>query len=220
MNSSTKRIFWGVALVLVGALFLAQQIFHPVIHIFPIIIAVIFALAGLAFLYVLSTNLHSNWWAAIPGMVLLGLGVLIGSSEMFPRFGELFGGSLFLGFIGLAFLLVLLVTPHNWWAVIPAGVLFTLALVAGVSSFMTNGYGTGAIFFLGLALTFAVVGLMPIGREQKWPWIPAGICGVMGTLLMLGSGDLMHSVFGYIWPAVLVLGGGYLIIHSLSAKKE
>jgi hypothetical protein len=220
MNTSTKRIFFGAALILFGALFLVQQIFHPVLHIFPILVALVFALAGISFLYVLSNNVIANWWAAIPGMVLLGLGTLIGSSELFPRFGSLFGGSLFLGFIGLAFLLVLIVTPHNWWAVIPAGVLFTLAILAGVGNYLNNGFGMGALFFLGLALTFAVVGLMPVGRKEKWPWIPAGICGVMGTLLMLGSKTLMNSVFGYFWPAVLILGGAFLVYRSLTAKKE
>ena len=220
MNTQTRRIFFGFALILLGGLFLVQQLFHLPIHVGSIIVAMFFLLAGLAFLYVLSNNLNNNWWAAIPGMVLIGLGVLIASSEFLPEFAKVFGGSLFLGFIGLAFLLVLLIRPQNWWAVIPAGVLFTLAGVAGLAHYFSNGFATGSIFFLGIGLTFAVVGLMPVGRAEKWPWIPAGICVVMGTLLMIGSGALVNSAFGFIWPAILVLGGGYLIVRSLMNKNS
>jgi hypothetical protein len=217
MNISTRRIFFGAALILLGGLFLFQQLFHLQFHVGAVIVAMVFALAGLGFLYVMSSK-RDNWWAAIPGMVLLGLGVLIAVSEFYPHFANQFGGSLFLGFIGLAFLVVLLLRHEAWWAVIPAGVLFTLALVAGVTQFLENGLASGAIFFLGIGLTFAVVGLMPVGRKEKWPWIPSGICLVMGTLLMIGSGALVNSVFGLIWPAILVLGGGYLIVRASLPK--
>ncbi len=217
MSNSAKRIFGGVALILIGGLFLVQQIFHLPIHLGGLIIAAIFALAGCVFLYVLLNN-HENWWAAIPGLVLVGLGVLIASGELFPQFADKFGGSLFLAFIGLSFLVVYFVKRENWWAIIPTGVLFTLALVAGVAQF-SNGMAAGASFFLGIALTFAVLGLMPVGRKDKWPWIPAGICAVMGTLLMLGSGEFLNSVAGMIWPAILVLGGGFLIVRTF-LKKE
>jgi len=218
MNNSTRRIFFGAALILIGGLFLVQQLLHLPIHLGSVIIAMIFILAGLAFIYVLSAG-HDNWWAAIPGLVLIGLGALIASSEFFPVFARRFGGSLFLGFIGLAFLVVLLIKQDSWWAVIPAGVLFTLAGVAGVAPVM-NGFASGAIFFLGIGLTFAIVGIMPIGRSEKWPWIPAGICLVFGTMLMMSSQALLNSVFGFIWPAILVLGGGYLIVHSMIQNRK
>jgi len=218
MNTSTKRIFFGAALILLGGLFLAQQLLHLHFNVGAVIVAMVFALAGLTFLYVMVSK-RENWWAAIPGMVLLGLGALIASSEFFPQFAKMFGGSLFLGFIGLAFLVVLLIKPDNWWAVIPAGVLFTLAFVAGVAP-LVNGFASGAFFFLGIGLTFAIVGLMPVGKAEKWPWIPAGICLVMGTLLMIGSGSLLNSVFGIIWPAILVLCGGFLIVRSFLKNRS
>jgi hypothetical protein len=220
MNTSTRRIFFGAALILLGGLFLVQQLLHLQFHVGAVIVAMVFALAGLAFIYVLTNNTRDNWWAAIPGMVLLGLGVLIATSEFFPSFANYFGGSLFLGFIGLAFLVVLLMRHEAWWAVIPAGVLFTLAAVAGISTRFGNGLVSGSLFFLGIGLTFAIIGLMPVGRSEKWPWIPAGICLVFGTLLMIGSGAMLNTVFGFIWPAILVLVGGFLIFRSTVAKKE
>ena len=218
MKTSARRIFFGIALILVGGLFLAQQLLHLPVHVAPVIVAMIFILAGLAFLYVM-TGGHENWWAAIPGMVLLGLGILIGCSEFFPSFASIYGGSLFLGFIGLAFLVVLFINREAWWAVIPAGVLFSLAIVAGMGRWF-NGFATVAFFFLGIGLTFAVVGVMPVGRSEKWPWIPAGICLLFGTLLMIGSGALLNTAFGLVWPAILVLGGGYLIVRSMLNKNS
>ncbi|MPN60513.1 hypothetical protein SDC9_208241 [bioreactor metagenome] len=112
--------------------------------------------------------------------------------------------------------MVYILRREFWWAVIPAGVMFTLALVAWVAQY--NGFASGATFFLGLAATFAVLGLMPIGRNEKWPWIPAGICAVFGTLLMLGSGAFLQTAAGLIWPVILVLGGGFLIARTFIKK--
>lgn len=217
MKSSTMRVFFGVALIVIGGLFLVKEIFDLPFHLGGVMIATIFALAGAAFLFVLANN-RDNWWAAIPGMVLMGLAALIGSSEFFPAFAEKFGGSLFLGFIGLAFLLVYLVRRDNWWAIIPMGVMLTLSLVAGLGSY--NGMASGAVFFLGIAATFAVVGLMPIWHNEKWPWIPAGICAVLGTMLMIGSGAFLNSVAGLVWPIILVVAGGFLIARTFLKKNE
>jgi hypothetical protein len=219
MNNSTKRIFFGAALILIGGLFLAQQIFDLPIHLGGMIIASLFALAGAAFLFVMFSNREHNWWAAIPGLVLVGLGALIASGELLPEFSAKFGGGMFLGFIGLAFLVVFLIKRDNWWAIIPMGVLFTLSIVAIMGAFF-HGLAMGAAFFLGLATTFAIVGLLPVGRKEKWPWIPAGICAVIGTMMMVGSGEMMDSFAGLIWPGLLVLGGGYLIVRTFFKKNE
>ncbi len=219
MNSSMKRIFIGAALILIGGLFLAQQIFDLPIHLGGLVIASMFAIAGAAFLYVMFSNREHNWWAAIPGLVLLGLAFLIASGEFFPDFSAKFGGGMFLGFIGLAFLAVFLIKRDNWWAIIPMGVLFTLALVSIMGAFF-NGLAMGATFFLGLAITFGIVGLLPVGRQDKWPWIPAGICAVIGTMMMVGSGEMMNSFAGLIWPGLLVIGGIFMIIRTFAKKSE
>jgi len=216
MSSSTKRIFFGAGLILVGGLFLAQQLLGLEANLGALIIGAIFALGAAAFLYVMFMR-RENWWAAIPGMTLLGLAVLISFGSLFPEFFDRFGGSIFLGSIGMAFLIVMLIKHENWWAVIPMGVLFTLALVAGVGDSL-GGWAVGAILFLGIALTFAAIGLMPIGRNEKWPWIPAGVCGVIGTCFMLVSSQMMQSAAGLIWPGLLVIFGIYLIARTFFKK--
>jgi hypothetical protein len=218
MNTSARRIFFGAALILMGGLLLAQQIFHLELHLGGLMVAVFFAIGAAVFLYVLIQR-KENWWAAIPGMVLLGLAVLIAGSQFFQPFFNQFGGGIFLGFIGLAFLVVLLVKHDNWWAVIPMGVLFTLAIVAAFGS-MLNGFASGSIFFMGLAVTFAAIGFMPVGRNEKWPWIPAGICGAIATMLLFTSGQFMQSFAGLIWPGLLVLLGIYLVVRTFFKKNQ
>ena len=216
MNSSVRRIFFGAALILIGGLFLAQQIFGLELHLGALIFASIFALGGAAFIFVLASH-KENWWAAIPGMVLLGLAVLIALGQLLPEVARVCGGSIFLAFIGAAFLIVFLVKRDNWWAIIPMGVLFTLALAAWIGS-VFNGMAVAAVFFLGIAITFGVIGLLPIGRQEKWPWIPAGVCGVIGTCFMLTSSQMMQSAAGLIWPGILVIFGIYLIARTFFKK--
>ncbi len=123
----------------------------------------------------------------------------------------------FWAFIGLSFLVVYLMRRDSWWAIIPAGVLFTLALVAWVAQY--NGFASGATFFLGIALTFAILGLMPIGRNEKCPGSCRYLCP-SGNPLMLGSGSFLNTAAGLIWPAILVLGGGFLIVRTFIKKND
>lgn len=213
MKNNTKQILIGGLLVLAGILFLVQQLFHlPVGGLF---VSLFFAAGAAAFLYV-ALRKTENWWGFIPGFTLLGLAVLIASADLLPRFANQFGGTIFLGAVALGFVAILIVKPAFWWAVIPAGALATLALIAGIRD---GGMIQGGLFFAGIGATFAAVGLMPVGRKEKWPWIPAGICFVIGTLIMLGSGAFVDSVMGWIWAAGFLLVGGYLVVRSFTKKE-
>ncbi len=210
MNKKTSRIFFGVLLIFIGALIFLSQFFH--FDITGTVIAGIFVLVGIAFLIVYLRN-PQNWWALIPGFTLAGIGGLIAMGEWLPKVTDVFGGSFFLLMIGLSFLIIYLTHKEFWWAIIPAGALFTLALVAFVANF--DGILAGSVFFLGIAATFAVIGLMPVGKQDKWPWIPAGICAAIGLLISLGSSIMTSSFLRYFWPAALFLGGIYLIFRSV-----
>ncbi len=203
------QVLFGSLLVLAGIVFLLQQIFH--LPMGALFVSMFFAAGGIVFLYVVVTN-RKNWWTLIPGCTLLGLATLIAGSEFFPRFIDQFGGTVFLGSIALSFIGVLILEPHNWWAVIPAGVLSTIALIAGIRD--GNGMLQGGLFFIGIGATFAVVGLLPVGKKEKWPWIPAAICFVLGTLIMIGSGALANTIFGWVWAIGFLGVGVYLIARS------
>ena len=210
MKTNASRIIFGIALILLGVLFFLQSIFH--IAIGELVIAAFFVLGGGVFFYVFANN-NEHWWALIPGFTLVGIGGLIGMSALFPHFAEVYGGSFFLAMIGLSFLVIYLIHQDFWWAVIPAGVLLTLAFVAGIGQF--GGDLSGAAFFLGLAVTFGVLGLMPVGQKDKWPWIPAGICAGLALIIALSSGIFNNPFFAYVIPAMLLVVGVYLIVRSM-----
>ena len=212
MSEQFKRILLGVLLILAGGVFLLQQFLH--IPIGSLFIALLFIAAGAVFLFMLLKN-RERWWVVIPGFTLIGIGLLIGADRIFPGMDGGIGGMIFLGSIAVSFLVVYLLKPDQWWPIIPAGVLATLALVAGIQ---VGGMAKGGIFFLGLGATFAVLGLLPVGKKEKWPWIPAAILLVFGFLLLAGSGVLLHSIAGWVWALILIAVGAFFILWSILKK--
>ncbi|MBN1146035.1 MAG: hypothetical protein JXA78_02170, partial [Anaerolineales bacterium] len=122
--------------------------------------------------------------------------------------------SIVLGGIGLSFVAIYLVERQNWWALIPAGVMLTLAVMVVLGEALP-GFDAGGIFFLGLGLTFALIALLPSEEGGlRWAWIPAGIMLLMGVLFVAASENLLV----YILPAGLILVGVYLIVRAMGAR--
>ena len=209
-----KRMNWravtGLLLVAAGALLLLQTM-GIMTFLWEVIWAVLLIGGGVVLLLAFLGN-RDYWWAAIPGMTLLGLGGIAGMSIV--KLDVYFGGAVFLGAVGVGFWLVYLRTRENWWAVIPGGVLLTLALIAGLNDVMPR-METGGLFFLGLALTFALVYLLPTpGERMRWALIPAGALFLVGLVITIAS----SSILGLIWPAALIIGGAYLVYRAVRAR--
>lgn len=193
-------IVGGLILILSGVLFLLQTmgILNNVGDVFW---GVIFLAAGALFLFAFFTG---SWWAVIPGLTLAGIGALI----LLPDSLEKFGGAVFLGAIAVAFWLVFLTAPRErWWAIIPAGVLTTLAVITFAPEFV-SGNATGGIFFFGLAATFLLVALL---AKMNWAYYPAAALAFVGLLAMFA----LEDVAGYAWAIALIGGGGCLVYRAL-----
>lgn len=211
-----SRVLWGVLLILGGVLFLLANlgVFEMSGLFWELLVGGLMGVGGLVFLSVYLKN-RLNWWALIPGFVLLGIGALLVLSSLLPQFSERFGGTLVLGSIALAFLTVYLSDRHNWWALIPGGVMLTLTLVTLVPD-EAQGLGTGAMFFLGLGLTFALVAMVPTPEgRMRWAWIPAGILLAMAVLTFLAVEELM----GILWPVALIIGGLFLFFQAFRSRR-
>lgn len=205
------RVVGGVLLVLVGALLLLQQL-NIFTFVWDLAWTVLFLAGSFVFLS-LYVGRPDNWWAAIPGMALLGLGAVIGLSIL--GLDNVLGGSVFLGALALGFGLVYLRDRRHWWAVIPGGVLLTLALVAGIDQIFP-AVETGGLFFLGLALTFLLVYLVPVsGERMTWALIPAAVLFVIGVIVTMATSSLLRLV----WPAVLIVVGLYLVYRAFWARR-
>ncbi len=208
------RIVWGALLIVAGLLFLAQSM-GLIPSAWGALWAVVFGVAGLAFVAWLFVD-RRQWWAIIPGLTLLGLAGVLVLSMLAPEENDGWTGAVFLGAIGLSFVIVYIMRRDFWWALIPAGALMTLALVALSTSFMT-GLESGALLFIGLGVTFGIVALLPTpdGR-MTWAWIPAGILGAMGILIALAMGSLLN----YVWPVALIIAGLYILIRGFVLRKS
>ncbi len=211
------RILWGILLVLGGIVFLMDNLnvinVQPLLNnLAPLVWVFIFGLVGAGFLlYFVSSR--SDWWAAIPGFTLLGLSFLIGYEELFPRAFGSFGPAVFLGSIGLSFLVIYLTTgTQQWWALIPAGSLFSIALTVIADSIFREGDVAGGIFMLGMGATFGAVYILPTSEgRQHWAIYPAGVMLVIGFFITLSAVQFL----GYIWPLAMIGLGAYLIYRYL-----
>jgi len=205
MKRFDPRIVIGTLLVLAGALGFLQA-FGFLQNASDLFWGIVFLAAGALFLFVFASSFASGgWWAAFPGFVLAGIGVLI----LLPDALEDIGGGLFLGALGLSFWMVYLTGRDKWWAIIPGGILFTLAGVAILSDSVLGGTDTGGVFFLGLAVTFLLVAIL---ADIRWAYWPAGVLVVLGIFLFFQS---QVYLFSYIAAAALIGAGVYIILRSM-----
>jgi hypothetical protein len=210
MKPVSWKIIVGLLLFVVGALALLNTLGVLPIEgkTWDILLPACFLAGGVVFLYVLISS-KKNWWASIPAFTLIGLGLLIGSSLFMPGFEE-YSAAIFLAFIGIGFWVIYFLDLQKWWAIIPGGALVSVgALVAT---------GWVSLLFLGLALTFALLWILPNrGKRMTWPWIPAGVLAVMGCAFLWE--DVGGRYMNYIMPALFVAAGLALILYTVFRKK-
>ena len=203
------RLLVGIGLVAAGVLALLQTLGMAKIGEWGWLF--LFVMGGMAFLSVTLRN-RAAWWGVIPGVILIAMAGEIALGMIQSPIADVLGGAVMLGGIGLAFWLVYFLNRSNWWAIIPGGTLFTMAVVAVLSN-ANGGLETGGIFMLGLAATFALVALLTAGTDHsmRWAWYPAAALAVIGLLAFFSALNLM----GYIWGIALILVGGLLAWRAL-----
>jgi len=210
MKKYNWRMLIGALLVAVGLLS-----FLNILTDFPfwgILWGSLFGVAGIGFL-VFSRHDQKAWWALIPGVILLGLGVLVLSSVILPETGDKIGGFIFLGGVSLAFWLVYIRNNNFWWAIIPGGVFGSLSLVTLVEEF--TRIDGGFVFLFGLAVTFALLSLLPgLPGNRNWPWIPAGILALVSFFTIVSNMNQMSYVVSFLFIGV----GLFLIVRNFIKK--
>jgi hypothetical protein len=314
MNVNKSSLFWGMLLIIGGALALAQQMGYvdqlsPQVAMYSfaavsLIALIMYAMSGwkewgwlfpvgvfgglavtvallesgvdnaavgsalffgllIPFVAAYLTDRSRNWWALIPGGVMLFLAL---TTLLVDSAGGEWVGAMFLFLIGLSFLVVYLsnrtrtwallvayimgvlsIAPamasggetaayygpvflvsialpffivyfrslENWWAIIPAGVLTTVSIIAalaiaGLIRDENEGGYANAVLMFGLAATFAVVWLR---HAKAWAKI------VTIVLAALAVASIFFAVYSEIlWPLAIILAGGYLLYTALRPK--
>jgi hypothetical protein len=208
MNRKTLGLLGGLVLIALGITYLLEYL--NIISIGSWVWGGLIALGGLLFLSVYLGN-REHWWAIIPGVILLGIAATVFVVGLYPAEMEIYGGTIVLSSIGLAFLFVYLANRENWWALIPMGVMTSLAVFVGWGN-SSGGINSIGIFFLGLGLTFLLVAIVPTAEGQlRWALIPAGILLMVGVLFLTNFPALLT----YLWPLVLILAGILIIFRTI-----
>lgn len=206
------RVFLGGLLLIIGVAALLDSL--NIIPFSGLLWGVLFVLGGSAFIVYLFQN-RKAWWAIIPGVVLIGLGIIILGSSLVPNFPEAIGGAIFFLGISVAFLVVYLMNNKFWWAIIPSGVMASLAATILADDF--TKIDGGAVLFLGLALTFALITILPgLEGNRQWPLIPAGIMFILSIFIFFENFD----VSGLLGAIILIVLGVFLVVRSLLPKKQ
>jgi hypothetical protein len=194
------RILAGAALILGGILMLLDRS-GVLVGISNIFWALILAAGAAFFLFWFFTD-RSRWWAAIPGFTLAGMA----SSTILPdRLG--LDGLTFLGGIGVGFWMIYFFSRERWWAILPGGVLLTL----GVTSMLGEAFGaanSGGVFFVGLGLTFVLVGLL---AKMRWAFIPAAVLLLLGFFI----GTPFEGIMEYVWIGILLVAGAAMVVSAI-----
>jgi hypothetical protein len=212
MDKRTMNIVWGSIVILLGVFLLLITTDVIDIHFSASwLFGILFLLAFIFFMGVYFSMRREQFWPLIPGIIMLGLSLLILSEEIGLR-GSI-GAGLFILFIGLSFLVVYVFHSEHWWAVIPAGMIGSISLVI----FFGDLLGVG-LMFLGMGVTFIALYFILLSTEDKhwWPLIPGGILAFMG-ILFLFFGPIEFG--NYILPIALIIVGIILIIQSLKKKR-
>jgi len=163
---------------------------------------VLFSLSGLAFLGIYLKS-GDNWWAVIPGLTLIGLGIVV--SDIFPSAYQYISVVVLLALLGFSFLGAYLMHRSYWGLIFPVGLLLTAAAHTLISKTAIHEY-SGAFLWLGFALTLFVVYWVSPGKA-KWLLFPAVACIYLA--IVAGAGALLKiSIF---LPGFLILLGGVVI---------
>jgi|GEM_PF-677923 len=140
------------------------------------------------------TSRQRHQWLLFSGFTILGAAAATVTGD--------YAGIWFLALTGFGFLTAWRENDSYWWALIPAGTMFTLAGVV----FAEQSIGWldgGVVFFLGMALTFLVIYSLP-RHAQSWALFPAAASAALALVVWGASGS-------WLLPLLLIGAGLYLM---------
>jgi hypothetical protein len=212
VKTRLSPLFWGILLIIIGTLILLQTL-DVLRFAVTIVWMALFALAGIGFLSLYIAD-REQWWALIPGPVLLAIAAVILLGETAPQLENAIGGTLVVGAIAVSFLLIYALHPGFWWALIPGGVMASVTLVTLVEGLNLPIDG-GIIVLLGIGLTFVLLSFVRTeqGERMWWALIPGGVMLLIGLFV---AAEQMALV-GYVLPAVLLIVGLYFVLRGVRA---
>ncbi len=163
--------------------------------------------------FVVYLNNRTRTWALLVAYITAVLGI----APLMATGGRdaAYYGPIFLFAVALPFFILYFRSVENWWAIIPAGAVTVIAIIAAlaIAGLIRNenegGYAN-ALLMGGLAATFAIIWL----RHAK-PWAKI----VTIVLAALAVGSVFFATYSQIfWPVAIILVGVYLFYTALRPK--
>ena len=148
------------------------------------------------------TDRSRNWWALIPGGVMLFLAL---TTLLVDRAGGEWVGAMFLLLIGLTFLFVYLNNRARTWALIVAYVFGVLSIAPMLAAFDEMAAYFGAVFLFAIALPFFI--LYVRSMENWWAIIPAGALSVVGVITAVAIAGLINNATSGGYVNAFMMGG-------------
>ncbi len=170
-------------------------------------------LIALSFFIVYWSN-RTRTWALLVAYIMFVLSIAPAMSAFGGDVPAYFG-TIFLLAVAVPFFVVYFRSSQNWWAIIPAGVMTTLAIVAtlGIAGWIRDertGGISNAILMAGLAVTFAVIWFR---HAKDWAKVVAII------LALIAVASIFFASYAEIfWPVAIILAGGYLLYTAMRPK--
>jgi hypothetical protein len=167
---------------------------------------------ALSFLVVYLNNRTRTWALLVAYIVgVLGIAPLMSSGGR----DAAYFGPIFLFAVALPFFFVYFRSPENWWAIIPAGSVATVAVLAAlaIAGWIRNanegGYAN-ALLMGGLAATFAVLWLR---HSKAWARVVTIVLALVGV-----ASAFFASSSQIFWPVAIILVGVYLFYTALRPR--
>lgn len=215
MSKQKNNLYVGGIIVLIGVLILLANT-NILFGLDDLLGGAFLLLVAFVFFTVYNRD-RSKWWPLLPATIcaVLGAGVILES--FIPFVSDLLGAGFMLAIFAV-FAFVYTREPSQWWAVIPAGVAFTLGIVILVDSFnvMSSDMG-GVVFFLGLGLTFYYLwSLRNDNANLSWAIWPSSVLLILAGVVYIDQVDWLGDE--YILPIILVFVGVLIIANGMRKK--
>jgi hypothetical protein len=209
MNVNKSGLFWGVLLIGGGLLALADQMGY--INTFsPQVWIIVFAAISVLALVSYALSGWKQWGLLFPAGGFGGLAAIIALAEANVDSAAV-ASPLFFGLLIPFVVAYLSDRVHNWWALIPGGVMLFLALTTLLVD-STGGEWIGALFLFMIALSFFVVYLN--NRTRTWALIVAYILAVLGIAPLMSTGGRDAAYYGPIFLFAVALPFFYVYFRS------
>jgi hypothetical protein len=211
-------IFLGMVFLLAGGGMLAGQFFGATMT--GPVFMFLFALGFLGLVF----WSKKNWWAIIPGGIFSSGGLAAALDILIPH--SKVTGPVFLFLLAATFIIVVILSKKNWWAMIPGGIFFSIGLVAVLENYipheeypsLPNTPTMGVyvwVLILGLAATFGALWLLSKTQSTNWAEYPAA-----GLLAIAVLAFLLGSRFREAWLASVMVGIGVMFLLKIITRKK